>query len=344
MINVHGGDIYQHKNENIIDFSANINPLGLPRGVKIAIADNIDKAVHYPDINCEALREKLAEMYQISKEHLIFGNGAADVIFAVTIALKPRKSLILSPTFAEYEQALRAIGSEIVYWDLKEKNDFQTDEEILDAITPDIDMVFLCNPNNPTGKVMPKSLLMDLIKACKENNTIIVVDECFNSFLDDCEEMSVRNATLFFDNLIVIDAFTKIYAMPGIRLGYGIINNKRIHEFIEFSTQPWNVSVLAQVAGIAALEEKEYIVKTKELITAEREYLITELEKLGYRLYDSKANYILFKAPIGLCEKCLEHNIIIRDCSNFRGLEDGFYRIAVRTHEENELLIAALQS
>lgn len=341
MINVHGGDIY--KNKNMIDFSANINPLGLPRGVKIALTDSIDKSVHYPDINCEALREKLAQKYNINKEYLIFGNGAADIIFAVTIALKPRKSLVLAPTFAEYEQALAAIGSSIIYYNLKEENGFQVNKQLLEYITTDLDMVFLCNPNNPTGEVIPKPILMKIIKKCKQNNIIIVVDECFNSFIDQNEVESVMKETAKYDNLIVINAFTKLYAMPGIRLGFGAISNKLIHEYIEKSTQPWNVSVLAQEAGIAALDEIEYVTKTKELITKERNYLIRELQQLGYKIYGSKANYIFFKGKKGLYEKCLENKIIIRDCSNYRGLNEGYYRIAVRTHEDNEKLIQALQ-
>jgi threonine-phosphate decarboxylase len=342
MINVHGGNIYQYKKENLIDFSANINPLGLPRGVKIAIADNLDQAVHYPDIHCQLLREKLARKYHLDKKHLLFGNGAADIIFAATIALKPRKSLLLSPTFAEYEQALRAIGSQIVYWDLKETEDFCLTKDFLNAITPDIDMVFLCNPNNPTGEVIPRKFLLQIIQKCKDNNCIIVVDECFNSFLEAGEDYSVRHATTKFDNLLVVDAFTKIYAMPGIRLGFGVINNKKVHQLIESSTQPWNVSVLAQIAGIAALDEKEYLIRTKELIIFEREYLITELTKLEFKVYGSKANYIFFKGPSGLCETCLQHNLLLRNCNNYRGLGEGFYRIAVRTHEENEKLITAL--
>ncbi|MFA9376661.1 MAG: histidinol-phosphate transaminase [Lachnotalea sp.] len=342
MKNIHGGDIYINK--NMIDFSANINPLGLPRGVKIAIADSIDKAVHYPDTSCDALREKLAQKYEVNKDYLICGNGAADLIFAVTIALKPRKSLVLSPTFAEYEQALRAIGSEIIYYDLEESNNFKVDELIIDAFTSDVDMVFLCNPNNPTGEVIKKSLLMKMINKCKDNNIVIVIDECFNSFLDQNEAYSVMKETADFDNLIVINAFTKLYAMPGVRLGFGAVNNKLIHEFIEKSMQPWNVSVLAQEAGIAALEETEYVIKTKELITKERNYLMNELKQLGYNLYGSKANYIFFKGPKNLYEMCLENKMLIRDCSNYRGLEEGYYRIAVRTHEENVKLIDVLKN
>lgn len=342
MTNIHGGEIY--KNKNMLDFSANINPLGLPRGVKIAITDSIDKAVHYPDINCEELRVKLAQKLNLNKDFLLFGNGAADIIFSITIALKPKKSLIIAPTFAEYEQALRAIGSNIVFYNLKEKNGFVVKEDLLKQLSSDIDMVFLCNPNNPTGEVIEKTLLMKIINKCKKNNIIIIIDECFNSFLENSENYSVMNEVTHYDNLIVIDAFTKIYAMPGIRLGFGAISNSTIHELIEKSTQPWNVSVLAQEAGIAALEETEYIKRTNEIISKERDYLIAELKQLGYMVFGSKANYIFFKGEKGLYQKCLDNKILIRDCSNYHGLKEGYYRIAVRTHEENEQLIEAMQA
>lgn len=342
MVNVHGGDIYKHK--NMIDFSANINPLGLPRGVKMALLESIDKVIHYPDVQCEKLTEKLAEKYGIKKEYIFCGNGAADIIFAATVALKPRKSLILAPTFAEYEQALSAIGSKIYCYKLKEENGFQVKEDFLKSITKDLDMIFLCNPNNPTGEVIPKSLLMKIIEKCHKNSVILVIDECFNSFLEQGEKISVIKEVERFDNLIVVNAFTKLYAMPGIRLGFGAISNERIHGFINKSTQPWNVSLLAQEAGIAALDEKDYVAKTRKLIETERKYLIEEIGNSGYQVYGSKANYIFFKGETGLFEKCLSHDILIRDCSNYRGLEDGYYRIAVRTHEENKKLIETLQS
>jgi len=342
MINEHGGDIYKHK--NVIDFSANINPLGLPRGVKIALMDCIDKTVHYPDINCEALREKLAFKYSIKKDYLICGNGAADLIFAISVALKPRKALILAPTFVEYEQSLRAGGSKIFYYNLKEDQHFQLNKNFLNCITSDYDMIFLCNPNNPTGEIIQKPLLMQIIEKCHKHNIILIVDECFNSFLENPEAESVMKEVANYDNLIVLNAFTKLYAMPGIRLGFGAMSNMRIRELIEKSTQPWNVSVLAQEAGLAALEETEYVTKTMELITQEREFLITQLKQSGYQVYGSKANYIFFRGEKGLFEKCLLNQILIRDCSNYRGLEEGYYRIAVKTHEENEKFLESLHS
>ncbi|WP_236354818.1 pyridoxal phosphate-dependent aminotransferase [Konateibacter massiliensis] len=341
MENVHGGDIYQY--ENVTDFSANINPLGLPRGVKMALMDSIDKTVHYPDIHCRKLRKKLALEYGVKEEYILFGNGAADIIFTVTTALKPRKSLILAPTFVEYKQALLAVGSKVVSYELKKEYGFQVREDFLNYISADLDMLFLCNPNNPTGEVIPKPFLMRIIEKCHRNNVLLVIDECFNSFLDDGEMQSAIKEVAQYGNLIIVNAFTKLYAMPGVRLGFGIVSNKRIHEFITRCSQPWNVSILAQEAGLAALEERGYVQKSKELIAKERSYLIEEIEKAGCQVYGSRANYIFFKAKAGLFEHCLKRQILIRDCSNYEGLEEGYYRVAVRTHEENVRLIEALQ-
>lgn len=344
MVNIHGGDIYKHKNKNLIDFSANINPLGLPRGVRMALMDSIDLTVHYPDVQCNELREGIAQKYGIEKEYILCGNGAADLIFALTQALKPKKTLVLAPTFAEYEQALSAAGSKIYCYRLKKEFGFALQEDFLNTITSDMDMVFLCNPNNPTGEVIPKPLLIKIIQVCHKNHTILVLDECFNSFLDEPEKESVLNEINQYDNLIIMNAFTKLYAMPGVRLGYAIVKNKQILKRIQTNLQPWNVSLLAQQAGVAALKEDDYVAKTKELIQTERKYLIQELTKLGYQIYGSKANYIFFQGEKGLVDTCLAKDILIRDCSNYRGLEEGYYRVAVRTHEENQKLVDALRT
>lgn len=341
MINVHGGDIYKHK--DVIDFSANINPLGLPRGVKIALMDSIDLAVHYPDVRCEELCKSLAKYYGIKKNYILCSNGAADIIFAITAALKPKKALILAPGFAEYEQALHAIDAKIFCYRLKEEQGFILKEDFLNAVTKEIDMVFLCNPNNPTGEVIPKELMMRIIETCKKNKTILVIDECFISFLENGTKVSVINEVERYDNLIVINAFTKLYAMPGIRLGFAAIGNKNIIDMINKVTQPWSVSVLAQKAGIAALEQKEYVIKTMELIKNERRYLIHEMSECGFQIYGSKANYIFFKGQRGLFQLCLKEGFLIRDCSNYRGLEEGFYRVAIKGHEENKKLIEVLK-
>ncbi|WP_243140819.1 threonine-phosphate decarboxylase CobD [Candidatus Galacturonibacter soehngenii] len=341
MINVHGGDIYKHK--DVIDFSANINPLGLPRGVKIALMDSIDLAVHYPDVRCEELCKSLAKYYGIKKNYILCSNGAADIIFAITAALKPKKALILAPGFAEYEQALHAIDAKIFCYRLKEEQGFILKEDFLNAVTKEIDMVFLCNPNNPTGEVIPKELMMRIIETCKKNKTILVIDECFISFLENGAEVSVIKEVERYDNLIVINAFTKLYAMPGIRLGFAAIGNIKMIELINKVRQPWSVSVLAQKAGVAALEQKEYVAKTKELIRDERSYLMHELLECGFQIYGSKANYIFFKGQKGLFDLCIKEGILIRDCSNYRGLEEGFYRVAIKGHEENKKLIEVLK-
>lgn len=340
MIKAHDIDFSRHK--NLIDFSTNINPLGLPRGVKMAMIDSVDLTVHYPDTKCNILREKLAMHYGIKKDYIICKNGASDIIFSIAIALKPSKSFILAPTLPEYEKALRLIGSKIYCYQLKEELEFSVKEDILNFITKDIDMIFLCNPNIPTGEIIPKKLLMKIAKKCKENNIILVIDECYNCFLDNSKETSFIPEVEHFNNVIVINSFSHIYAMPGIRLGFATTSNLRIHEFIKKSTQPWSVSLLAQQAGIAALKEKDYIKRAKDLIKSERGSLIKEVSNLGYQVFGSKANFIFFKADKKLYEKCLNKGIIIGDCSNYKELEAGYYHIAIKTHEENIKLLKVL--
>lgn len=365
MVNVHGGDIYN--NIDVLDFSANINPLGLPRAVRIALSENIDKVVSYPDVQCKRLKEALSKKYNISEDFILCSNGAADLIYSLVFALRPRKALVLAPSFYEYEKSLKSSGCEVVYYYLEESNDFSVDEAILDRITPELDMIFICNPNNPTGDVIDRSLMLQIIDKCNESHILVLIDECFNEFLDNSKEITVADKVPEYDNLIVINAFTKLYAMPGLRLGFGFVSNLRIIEFVEGVTQPWNVSVLAQEAGIIALEQVNYVNRTKELIKQERAYLKEELSSLGFKVYGSNANFIFFKGERGIYEKCLENNILIRDCCNFEGLKEvceenerswrympsandiksfweGYYRVAVRTHEENLKLIEAVKS
>ncbi len=340
-IHVHGGDIY--RNPGILDFSANCNPYGMPKGVKEAVIKALDQAECYPDVKCEALRRALATEEKVAEEKIICGNGAADLIFGLALAKKPKKALLLAPTFAEYEQALRSVGCEIVYMPLSEQKEFIPQDDFIEAITEDIDMVFFCNPNNPTGILVNKEYLEKILQQCKKFNTFLVLDECFIDFIDQPEAYTMKEYLEIYSNFFLLKAFTKKYAMAGIRLGYGLCSDKDTLENMQAVMQPWNVSVLAQEAGIAALKEKKYLKETLDKIKTEKEWLLGKLKKMQLFCYPSKANYIFFKGPLGLKEKCLAEGIAIRDCSNYPYLEEGFYRIAVRRREENQKLIETLE-
>ena len=352
---VHGGDIYSAKEalrargnpSEILDFSANLNPLGLPEGLKKAIVGAIDNFDAYPDPLCRNLIAGLSAYEKVPAEWLLCGNGAADLIFRTAYSQKPKRAMVLAPTFAEYEEALIAVSCQVVRYELKEANDYRLDKGLLEALTDDLDMLFLCNPNNPTGQLVEKEFLLVVLQRCKELGILLFLDECFNEFLEEPEAYSMKEHVKEFDNLIILKAFTKIYAMAGIRLGHCITSNKKLLKGIRGAGQPWSVSIPAQVAGIQAMEETEYLIQTKKLIRQEREYLIPSLEKLGIKVIASNANYIFIKdsglAKSPLHEMLFEKGILIRNCENYHGLSPGHYRICIKRHEENLKLIETLR-
>jgi threonine-phosphate decarboxylase len=204
-------------------------------------------------------------------------------------------------------------------------------------------MLFLCNPNNPTGLTIENSLLSEILTRCHEKGTLLVVDECFNDFLDAPPEHSLVGQIGEYDNLLILKAFTKLYGMAGVRLGYGISSNIALLEQIRLSGQPWAVSSAAQSAGICALAETDFVVRTREVIAIEKAFLLGELSALNTQIIGSSANYIFFKCPNeNLAVQLRDKGILLRDCSNFEGLSGGFYRIAVRVREDNLRLIGAM--
>ena len=344
----HGGDIYSKRdipgNKKLIDFSANVNPLGMPPAVKKAIIDNIDAFSNYPDPLCRELVDGISKYESVPKNNIVCGNGAADIIYRIAAIIKPKETLLPAPTFSEYQQAVETVNSIIKYHYLSEDNGFIIDEAILDKLSPEVDLMFLCNPNNPTGIPIEKDLVLSIANTCKLNSTFLIVDECFVDFLDDSQKFSIVKELSGYDNVIVLKAFTKIYAMAGIRLGYGVCSNKEVIEKIHSAGQPWNVSVIAQKCGVAALKDYNYIRRTKITIRQNREYLIERLRILGLKVFNSEANYILFKSENKLLQSALEKEaILIRSCANYIGLNDSFFRIAVKGREDNEYLVKSLE-
>ena len=339
---VHGGDVYSHR--DCLDFSANCNPLGTPENVRKAVCDSLDHIKEYPQVGYRPLREAIGQYEDVSPEHIICGNGAAELVFSLCQAVRPKKALIPVPTFAEYEQALSSVGCEVEHVLLKEDDDFAMQETFIDWIHKDLDMVFLCNPNNPTGMLMDQGFLFRVLRVCREQEILLVLDECFLDFVEKGRKYTMKAQLSRYHNLFILKAFTKRYAMPGVRLGYGITENTELLEKMTEATQPWNISVMAQAAGIAALKETEYVEAGREIIFRENPWIKEQMTALGLKVFPTKANYIFFKGPAGLYEATLEQKVIIRNCGNYPGLKEGFYRVAVRTHEENEILIKALKA
>ena len=338
---LHGGDIYRHP--DVIDFSVNTNPLGAPESVKRAVQESVAKIEHYPDVRCEALRKAISRFEQVNMEEILCGNGAAELFFAAVQAVCPQKALVIAPSFSEYEEAVRSVGAEVEYYYLCEEDNFQIREDYVDKLSEEIGMIFLCNPNNPTGQTIDRDMLIKILDRCKKQNIVVILDECFLEFLDEPNRYEMSDLRGEYPNLLIIKAFTKIFSMPGLRLGYAISSNQDILEEMSWKLQQWNVSVPAQMAGVAALERpEEYIRQTREYVSGQREYMRNIMKMMGYVVFASKANYLFFKGRPGLEKEALEAGFLIRDCQNYEGLSEGFYRIAVRTKEENERLITWL--
>lgn len=343
MIEKHGGNIYKY-DHRVYDFSANLNPLGMPDAIGQAIVDNMDRYESYPDPDCGELKAAIASFHGISNSGICCGNGAADIIFRMALALRPKTALIVTPTFTEYEEALEMAGCKINHFELLESRGFHLSESIVTAIEQnEYDMVFICNPNNPTGITVNGDLMKKIYEACRKKCARLVVDECFSEFTDNEMEYAMLPNIGSYPGTIVIKSFTKIFAMAGLRLGYCVCGDPDDAELIENTMQTWPVSTASAKAGVAAMKMDGFVQATKEYIRPERIMLKSGLALLGYRVYESEANYVFFKSEYPLDEPLRNKDILIRNCSNYRGLEQGYYRIAIRTREENDIFLKAMK-
>ena len=340
--NPHGGDIYSR--EILLDFSANINPYGTPEAVKRAVLDSVGDLCHYPDPYCRELVAAISAFEGVPEERILCGNGAAELIFSFCAQLRPKKALILDPCFSEYETALRAVDCEVVHFKLKKEADFRLEEDFLLFLRQfDGDTLMLCNPNNPTGQVIPREMLEEILAVCEQKGIFLFIDECFLDLTEEGNRFTMKPHLEAQDNLLLLKAFTKSYGMAGLRLGYCLSGNTGLLRAMGQTTQPWNVSIPAQKAGVAALKQTAFLEKAQRTIREQREALTHGLRALGLRVVDSRTNYILFYSAKELREPLLEQGIQIRSCANYPGLEAGWYRIAVKLPEENEKLLAALK-
>ena len=341
----HGGDWAGFEEEygyTPLDLSANVSPFGVPEGVIEAIREGVEEADRYPDPLCRALRKAIGEARDIDPAYCLCGNGAADLIFRLALAERPKKALVTGPTFAEYRTALETVDCRVETCLLKEEQDFRLQEDILDAITDDVEMVFLCEPNNPTGISDEKELLLKVMKRCEDIGALLVVDECFHDFIENPERNTLELFVADHPRLMVLKAFTKMYGMAGVRLGYCLCSDEALLERMTRCGQPWSVSSLAQCAGVAALKEEGYVEKVRELTATERPYLQKGLEALGYRVIPDEANYLLFRGTPTLGADLRKKGILIRSCANYEGLDETWYRTAVRTREESQRFLDTL--
>lgn len=336
--NPHGGDIYAGNIE--LDFSANANPFGTPESVKAAVASCLDGLAHYPDPYCRRLVSAVADHENVPKGFVLCGAGAAELIYAYAAAAGPKSVVELAPTFAEYSLPLKS--AEISRFPLKEENGFRVTEAFLDFIgetTPDT--VFLCNPNNPTGLLAEAGLIEETAEKCRVIGARLFLDECFTDLADSGRSFTPQLAE--YPNVLILKAFTKSYGLAGLRLGYCLSAGADLLTAMSRAVQPWNVSTVAQEAGVAALGETGFLEKTRAFVKSERPRLAEGLRDLGFTVFDSDTVFLLFKGAAGLDEKLLAKGIKIRNCGNFPGLGEGFYRVAVKLPEENRRLLDSIR-
>lgn len=260
--NRHGGDIY---GGIALDFSANVSPLGTPRSVTDAIERALPELYRYPDPYCRTLVQTISEYEGVPKNFVLCGNGASELIYAYCEAVRPKRAMELAPTFSEYSLALRRTGCEVVRFALKQEENFDLRKDFLPFLAREkIDALFLCNPNNPTGRLIADDLLEEILRICREKNIALFVDECFLSLSDGGVDLTPSLSD--FPQLFILKAFTKSFGMAGLRLGYGLSADEALLRKMSAAVPPWNVSTLAQAAGVAALGDAEFLEKNRTII------------------------------------------------------------------------------
>ncbi len=340
----HGGNLFKISGEigmpenELIDFSASINPMGISKRVKDAINEEMDNLVNYPDPDTTLLIKKLAEFHSIDPETILCGNGSTELIYLIPRALKPGKVLISAPTFSEYERACKfSYEVKVKSYELRKENRFDLIIKDYTAAMRGCDMAFLCNPNNPTGTLIKKQDVLRIAGAAKKEKCMLVVDE---AFIDFSPGESVIGDVQDNPYLIVLRSMTKFYALTGLRIGCGIMNKSVIRKIKEFK-EPWTVNNLAQKAAVAAIDDTGYVNETMKLMSGEKEYMERSFRQAGINYLPSSANYYLLEIENAgsVINGLKNRGLIVRDCSNFKGLDGSYIRVAVKSHEDNKQLI-----
>ncbi len=346
----HGGNLDRLARESgrsagdILDFSANINPLGPPEWLRPLISRQVSRLIHYPDPDAGALKAAIATRYQVETNQVLVGNGSTELLYLLAHTVGTSRAIIPVPSYADYARAAHLAGLEPINIPLRPEDGFQLDTVRLDAMLRDPATVFLGRPNNPTGQVMSAEALRSIARAHPHSG--FVVDEAFGDFVDGFDSLVVRRPR----NVAVLLSLTKIFAVPGLRLGCAIADADRVRR-VEALQPPWSVNTLAQAVGVAALQDVEYVRRTRERVGEERVRLQADLQGVGgLVVHPGAANFLLLRLDVSdwpasrLAERLLkDHGIAIRVCDNFKGLDDHYFRVAVRTREENERLVDALQ-
>lgn len=353
----HGSDlekieqIYHIKKEAIVSFSANVNPLGLSGRLKEQLAGKLDVLTAYPDRDYTRLRQTIAAYCHTDFQNIIVGNGSTELISLIIQLRAPKQTLIIAPTYSEYEREAALQGGVCSYFVLREEDDFKPDVRLLlSQITPQTDLLVLCNPNNPTSGVITASDMERIAAHCRQTETLVMVDETYIEFVERYEEAASIPFTAQYDNLIVLRGVSKFFAAPGLRLGYAVTTNRRLASLIKEKQNPWAVNSLAEEAGTLMFTDTEYIRMTRELIAAERSRVCRALTAIpGLKLYPPSANFILVRIrkdginAEALFDAAIQNNMMIRNCASFVSLDERYFRFCFMQPADNDRLLACIR-
>lgn len=354
---LHGGDIdaianiYGVNRSEIIDFSGNINPLGISPLAKTAMTKNLDLITTYPDRNYVSLRNSLSKFSGVNAEHIIVGNGSTELISLMIQMKKPKEILIIGPTYSEYERETNLAGGNVHYIQLQEDKDFQLDLDLLlSHIKNNIDMLVICNPNNPTSTCIHLSDLKIILEKCKQKDVFVMIDETYIEFVENMEDVAATSLIPHYDNLLILRGISKFFSSPGLRLGYGMCSNLDLIRDMNHYKNPWTINILASFGAEIMLQDDSYIDQTKQLFHQERSKIYNEMSLWdNIKVYKPQANFILFKLldqtiqGHTIYEKLLTQNMLIRDASSFPFLNDRFLRFCFLLPEQNKALLTALK-
>ncbi|WP_431222783.1 threonine-phosphate decarboxylase CobD [Serratia sp. L9] len=348
----HGGNVLEMALKSgldpaeIIDFSANINPLGMPASLKAAIIEHLACAEYYPDVEYRQLHAALALAHQCQPENIMAGNGATELIYSIVNQLRPRTALLLTPGFAEYRRALQRAGCQIENYPLDEASSFQPDERLLQTLAERRpDCLFLATPNNPTGLMPDPALLQAIVNCCRRYDIALIVDEAFIDFLPEVPGLIPQIGD--YSRLYILRSLTKFFAIPGLRLGYLVSSDRPGLQQMKQLREPWTINAYAALAGEVILNDGAYIHQTHQWLAQQRAWLFDALATLPQlRIWPGAANYIFLRClrpGFDLQQALLQHRILIRHCANYPGLSADYYRVAIKSEAANRTLIAALQ-
>lgn len=348
-MDLHGGNIYKLKRDSgieVLDYSSNINPLGVPNSFKKAVIENFETLEKYPDIEYIELRTAIGEYNNCSIDNVVVGNGATEVLFLYMKAVKAKKVLIVAPTFAEYERAAKSARKEVNFFPFDKDKEFSLNENMLMDFITDEDIVVICNPNNPTGKFQNLEKIKKIADFLERKNKKLFIDEAFIEFVDDWKDKTAF--LLKYKNIFILRALTKFFALPGVRLGYGLTYDEAILNEIKNIREPWSVNGVAEIAGKTMLLDTLYIQETESWIKKEKKWFYEELCKIEkIEVISTETNFILLKLlndkAKSFREKMIENGVLIRDASNFIFLDESYIRLAIKDRNKNERVLEALR-